>query len=99
MPGIAHWLTSGEVAPAGEDTLNRRVVANRRRHTETADAVRRVRVLERLLAIDAVDLRRALTEVADLLADALTSEKVDVFLKETNADALVALYLDVSRAD
>lgn len=50
-----------------------------------------VRALERVLVIDAVELRDALTEAADVVADELRADKVDVFVHDPASDTLVAL--------
>jgi DNA-binding CsgD family transcriptional regulator len=47
--------------------------------------------LQRLLAIQATDLRPALDEAATLVAEALGADKVDVFLHQAPIDSLVAL--------
>lgn len=47
--------------------------------------------LERLLAIEAIDMREALGEASDLVAEALGADKVDVFLYDPQIDTLVAL--------
>ena len=47
--------------------------------------------LERLLAIEATELRSALNQSADLLAEALGAEKIDVSLHDPATDTLVAL--------
>lgn len=47
--------------------------------------------LERLLAIEAADLRGALDQAADLLAEALGVEKIDVSLHDPSIDTLDTL--------
>ena len=47
--------------------------------------------LEGLLAIQATEVRSALTQASDLLATTLAADKVDVFLYEAHIDTLVAL--------
>src|SRR5687768_2067314 len=47
--------------------------------------------LARLLAIASPELRPALDQVSDLVAEALGADKVDVFLYEAASDSLVAL--------
>jgi signal transduction histidine kinase len=47
--------------------------------------------LERLLAIEATELRSALNQSADLLIGALGAEKIDVSVHEPSTDTLVAL--------
>lgn len=48
-------------------------------------------ILEQLLAIDAITVREALEQAADLVAQALRIDKVDVFLHDPSRDQLVAL--------
>ena len=52
---------------------------------------RRLPTLERLLAIQATDLKSALVEASDLLAEALAADKVDVFLHDPAIGSLVAV--------
>ncbi len=52
---------------------------------------RRLTTLEGLLAIQAMDVRSALDQASDLVANALGADKVDVFLYEARIDTLVAL--------
>jgi two-component system OmpR family sensor kinase len=59
-----------------------RVGDRRHRYLET---------LERILAIDALDFRTALTRAADLVAETLEAEKVDVFVYDPPSDRLVAM--------
>jgi hypothetical protein len=47
--------------------------------------------LQRLLAIQATEMRPALTEAATLIAEALAADKVDMFLYQADSDSLVAL--------
>jgi signal transduction histidine kinase len=47
--------------------------------------------LERLLAIETIDVKEALTETSDLVASALRADKVDVFLYEPEIDTLAAI--------
>ncbi|HET9596525.1 MAG TPA: hypothetical protein VFP65_13130 [Anaeromyxobacteraceae bacterium] len=47
--------------------------------------------LERILEIGAVELESALTEAADAVATATGAEKVDVFLRDGDAEVLVAV--------
>lgn len=47
--------------------------------------------LERLLKIEAIEINVTLNEAAQLVADALEAEKVDVFLHDPAIDTLVAL--------
>ena len=47
--------------------------------------------LQRLLAIQAPELRPALTEASSLVAEALSADKVDVFLYEAATESLVAV--------
>lgn len=51
---------------------------------------RRRVTLERLLALDAVDLETALNEAAQIVAEALAADKVDAFVYEAKSDCLVA---------
>ena len=46
--------------------------------------------LQRLLAIPAPDLRTALGQACTLVAEALSADKVDVFLYEAASETLVA---------
>jgi DNA-binding NarL/FixJ family response regulator len=48
-------------------------------------------LLERLLALDAIGLDDAMARAAQQLADVLRADKVDVFLHDADADALVAV--------
>jgi two-component system, OmpR family, sensor kinase len=47
--------------------------------------------LEQLLAIEATDLRDALTQVAQLLSEALAADKFDAFLYDPAVSTLVSL--------
>ena len=47
--------------------------------------------LVHLHAITSPELRPALDEAANLVAEALTADKVDIFLHEADSDSLVAL--------
>ena len=47
--------------------------------------------LERLLAISVSDLKSALTEASDLVAEALKADKVDSFVYDAQRDTLVAV--------
>ncbi len=51
----------------------------------------RLETLRRMLAVHTVDVKDALTEVSDLLSDALAADKVDAFLYDSSIDTLVAL--------
>jgi DNA-binding CsgD family transcriptional regulator len=51
---------------------------------------RRRFTLERLLAIDAIDLDGALQQAAQIVAEALSADKVDAFVYEARTDTLVA---------
>jgi DNA-binding CsgD family transcriptional regulator len=48
-------------------------------------------MLERLLGLDAVELKTALDQAADIVAEALDAEKVDAFVYEAETETLVAL--------
>ena len=50
-----------------------------------------LRTLERLLAIQATDLKAALDEASQLVAEVLGADKVDAFLHEPASESLVAL--------
>src|SRR5918998_3214740 len=52
---------------------------------------RQFRTLERLLAIQATDLKAALTEASQLVAEVLSADKVDVFLHDPTIETLVAV--------
>src|SRR3954468_1531972 len=52
---------------------------------------RLLETLERLLSIHAPELRPALDQASNLVAEALNADKVDVFLHETESDTLVAM--------
>lgn len=67
-----------EGAPPPTDA---RVLADRRLHT----------TLECLLAIEATEVSAAMTEAAQLVADALGADKVDAMLHEPAGDCLVAV--------
>jgi DNA-binding CsgD family transcriptional regulator len=47
--------------------------------------------LERLLALDAMELTSALDQAADIVAEALGADKVDAFVHEAETESLVAL--------
>jgi DNA-binding CsgD family transcriptional regulator len=51
---------------------------------------RRRITLERLLALDAIDLEGALNEAAQVVAEALDADKVDAFVYEAKSECLVA---------
>jgi GAF domain-containing protein len=51
---------------------------------------RRRATLERLLALDAIDLEAALNEAAQIVAEALGADKVDAFVYEAKIETLVA---------
>src|SRR5918911_270261 len=55
------------------------------------DAAGRLRALEQLLALEATAPRPAMQQAAQLLAEVLGADKVDVFLYEADAEALVAI--------
>ena len=57
----------------------------------TSLAQRQLELLEALLRIPAGDLRATLTQVADLVAQAIDADKVDTFLYDPERDSLVAL--------
>src|SRR5919107_6394944 len=52
---------------------------------------RLLETLQRLLAIQAPEMRPALTEACNLVADVLGADKVDVFLYEPSSTSLVAM--------
>jgi DNA-binding CsgD family transcriptional regulator len=52
---------------------------------------RLLETLQRLLSIQAPELRPALTEASNLVGEALTAEKVDIFLCEPETRSLVAM--------
>ena len=60
-------------------------------HHDDPTADQLLATLENLLAIQATDLRGALSEAADLLAGVLGADKVDVFLLDPASQTLVAL--------
>jgi DNA-binding CsgD family transcriptional regulator len=51
---------------------------------------RRWTTLERLLALDAVDLDAALNQAAQIVVEALGADKIDAFVYEANTESLVA---------
>ena len=55
------------------------------------DDRRLLKTLERVLTIDELDLRGALNAACTLVGEALGADKVDVFLYESQSEALVAL--------
>ncbi len=55
------------------------------------DQYRLLATLERLLEIEATEVRSALHEASDLVSEALDADKVDVFLYEDASDSLVAV--------
>jgi signal transduction histidine kinase len=55
------------------------------------DQGRLLETLERLLEIPAADLRLALSQATDLVASALSADKVDAFLYDVSRDSLVVL--------
>src|SRR3712207_2469241 len=56
------------------------------------DADRRlVETIQRLLSIRSLELRPALTEASNLIAEVLRADKVDVFLYQADIDSLVAM--------
>jgi two-component system, OmpR family, sensor kinase len=61
------------------------------RAAEEPTSDRYLRTLERLLAIQTVDLRHALNEAALLLSEVLAADKIDIFLLEPATQTLVAL--------
>jgi signal transduction histidine kinase len=54
-------------------------------------AQRYLSTLERLLALPSADLKRTMSEAADLVAQATGCDKVDVFLYDSRRDSLVAV--------
>ena len=52
---------------------------------------RLLETLQRLLSIQAPELRSSLDQASDLVATALNADKVDVFLYEAQSDSLVAM--------
>jgi two-component system OmpR family sensor kinase len=60
--------------------------------TDARAPIRRMlATLEQLLAVDVADLESALTQSCDLVAEALSADKVDAFLYQPSKDTLVAL--------
>ena len=57
----------------------------------SADQNRRLVTLERLLGLDATELRPTLKQASQLVAEALSADKVDVFLHDPATQSLVAL--------
>lgn len=57
----------------------------------TAESGRLLRTLERLMEIEATEVKGALDEASDLVAEALRAEKIDAFLHDPAADTLVAV--------
>src|SRR3712207_612093 len=56
------------------------------------DADRRlVETIQRLLSIRSLELRPALTEASNLIAEVLRADKVDVFIYQADIDSLVAM--------
>ena len=55
------------------------------------DDRRLLETLQRVLAIQELDLRGALTQACNLIAEALRADKVDVFLYVAESESLVAL--------
>lgn len=55
------------------------------------DQERYLLTLQRLLELPATDLKAALTQAADILADVLRADKVDAFLFDASRDSLVAV--------
>jgi two-component system OmpR family sensor kinase len=60
-------------------------------HSETQRHDHLWPTLERLLALEAVELTRTLQEAAQIVAEALGADKVDAFLYEAETESLVAL--------
>lgn len=56
-----------------------------------SDENRLLKTLERLLELPAADLRTSLNQASQLVADALSADKVDIFLHDTEKDSLRAL--------
>src|SRR5215213_1134141 len=59
--------------------------------SHSSDEARLLDTLQRLLGIASPELRPALDQASDLVAEALGADKVDVFLHEADKDSLVAL--------
>ena len=90
-------LTAGTVANHVEHILDRLRLTTRSQvatwaveHGLATTQDRLLTVLEQLLDIDALSLERAMAEASELLRGALGADKVDVFLHDPAADALVA---------
>jgi two-component system OmpR family sensor kinase len=60
-------------------------------HAGEESGPRALKVLEQLLELPTADLRLTLTKAANLIAEALGSDKVDAFLHEPSRDSLVAV--------
>jgi len=60
-------------------------------HADAADSNRLLETLQQLLGIQTPELRPALNQASDLVAQALKADKVDVFLYEATSDSLVAM--------
>jgi len=58
---------------------------------QSEEGERLMQTLERLLAIQSVDLESALDEASDLLVEALRADKIDVFLYKPESSTLVAM--------
>jgi two-component system, OmpR family, sensor kinase len=56
-----------------------------------SDHERYLATLQRLLEIPATDMKAALTQASDALADVLAADKVDTFLLDASRDSLVAV--------
>src|SRR5919199_3960786 len=56
-----------------------------------SDEARLLETLQRLLSIASPELRPALDQASDLVAEALGADKVDVFLYEQDKDSLQAV--------
>ncbi len=56
-----------------------------------ANDCRLLETLQRMLAIQASELRPSLTEACNLVADAVQADKVDVFLYDAGSQSLVAM--------
>lgn len=86
-------MVGGEAArrPPASGTALGSTIANNRAGAVKARQDRRLETLGRLLTIGSLDLRDALTEAADALAETFEVEKIDVFLHDPSREVLAAV--------
>ncbi len=85
--GTGHSMGDGTGAITGDRTDHSAGDGTR----DDTGQQRLLSTLERLLAINATNIKSALNEASNLIADAICAEKTDVFIYEPSSETLVAM--------